>query len=556
MNPLKTIATNKELQTVKDIIAAFLVGLKNFGLYPENHVLCQKCIDHAFKCLEAFLNTYGSLRLNVEKERLIYQGEIVFQESDSKEKLVFFLYRDGIRWIQFDKGLKTKEIKRFIDILNCYTTVQEDPEGDLVTALWEENFSNIRYKASDIYWESEPLLKLKLLTTENAKSFAENVSEEELENSLTTTLRSSEKGLFELNAFEIAKLREMVIEEENRNISIELLRLASVLLEDHANKNDLETFLQLIKNEIKVCLTQENFELAKKILKSFQEMRLVSKTKNPWAILIFNNFIKSISDPQFLNILSKILPTLDKSNLEKFKLIRQFLVLLYPNAILTLAPILSQIRSKNVQQQLIEIIEIMARRDLHPLEQLLSSNDEYMVRILIDIVGRIPGRKANQIILKMLHNSSERIRQQAIKHFINQRSLFLEIIFPFIDDSSESIRQLILGYLKQNKSEKGEVLLTEYLQQKQFLLNNNQHIIDCYKTLGKCGSSKSIPFLQEILFKRRLIPDFRGAIQRQGSVIALIGLETKEARKLLQKASKSFFPNVRLAYKRGLKAIH
>lgn len=552
---METIPTNKELETVKDVISSFLVGLKNFGFYPENHVICQKCIENVFKLLEAFLNTYDSLRLDIEKERLIYQGDIVFQESASKQELAFFLYRDGIKWIKFNKGLTSKEIKRFLNILNFYATVQEDPEGDLVTALWEENFSNIRYKASNIYLDSESLLELNFLTTEDAKPFGENVSEEKLENSLTTTLRSSEKGLFEFNAPEIAKLREMVIEEENRDISTELIGLASVLLEDQANKNDLEAFLQLIKNEIKVALTQENFELAKKILKSFHEMRLVSKTKNPWAILIFNNFIKSISEPQYLNILSKILSILDKSDLKNFKLIRQFLVLLHPNVILTLAPILSQIRSKNFQQQLIEIIEIMGRRDLHLLEQLLSSNDEYMVRILIDIVGRIPGQKAYQILLKMLHNPSERIRQQAIKHFITQGSLFLEIIFPFIEDSSKSIRQLILDYLKQNKSEKGEALLTEYLQQKQFLIDNNQHIIDCYKTLGKCGSSKSIPFLQEILFKRHFIPDFRGAIQRQGSVIALIGLETKEARKLLQRASKSFFPNVRFAYKRGLKAI-
>jgi hypothetical protein len=556
MNSLETIPTNKELQTVKDVIASFLVGLKNFGLYPENHAICKKCINNVFKRLEAFLNTYGSMKLDIEKERLIYKGEIVFQESASEEKLAFFLYRDGIRWIEFDKGLKSKEIKRFFNILNCYTTIQEDPEGDLVTALWEEHFSNIRHKASDIYWDSEPLLKLNPLGTGDTKSFGENVSEEELENSLTTTLRSSEKGLFELNAHEIAKLRDMIIEEENRNILTDLLGLASVLLKDQANKNDLEAFLQFIKNEIKVALTQGNFQLANKTLKALHKMRLASKTKNPWAISIFNNFIKSIADPQYLDILSKILPILDISDLKDFKLIRQFLVLLHPNAILTLAPMLSQIRSKNVQQQLIEIIEIMARRDLQPLEQLLSSNDEYMVRTLVYIAGRIPGKKANQILLKMLHNPSERIRKQAIKHLIAQGSLSLEIIFPFIEDSSKSICQLILDYLKQNKSEKGEALLIEYLQQKRFLLNNNQHIIACYKTLGKCGSSKSIPFLQEILFKRRLIPDFRKAIHRQGSIIALIGLETKEARKLLQKASKSFFPNVRSAYKRGLDAIH
>jgi HEAT repeat protein len=235
---------------------------------------------------------------------------------------------------------------------------------------------------------------------------------------------------------------------------------------------------------------------------------------------------------------------------------RQFLVLLHSNAILTLGPMLSQIRSIDVQQQLLEIIEIMARRDFKPLEQLLSSNDEHVVQSLVYIASRIPGKKSNQILLKMIHNPSEMVRKQALKHLFAQESVSLEIIFPFIEDSSKTIRQLILDYLKQNKPEKGEALLIEHLQQKRFLLNNHQHIIACYKTLGKCGSSISIPFLQKLLFKRRLLPDFRGPIHRQGAVIALIALETKEAKRLLQKASRSFFPNVRIAYKRGLEAIH
>jgi HEAT repeat protein len=179
-----------------------------------------------------------------------------------------------------------------------------------------------------------------------------------------------------------------------------------------------------------------------------------------------------------------------------------------------------------------------------------------VIRSLVYIAGRIPGKKANQILLKMIHNPSERVRRQAIKHLFAKKLVSLEIIFPFIEDSSESIRQLILNYLIQNKSEKGEALLIEYLQQKRFLVNNHQHIIACYKTLGKCGSSKSIPFLQKLLFKRRWLPDFPGSIHRQGSVIALIGLETKEAKRLLQKASRCFFPNVRIAYKRGLEIIH
>jgi hypothetical protein len=103
MNSLETIPTNKELQTVKDVIASFLVGLKNFGLYPENHAICKKCINNVFKRLEAFLNTYGSMKLDIEKERLIYKGEIVFQESASEEKLAFFLSFFSLSgWNQMD----------------------------------------------------------------------------------------------------------------------------------------------------------------------------------------------------------------------------------------------------------------------------------------------------------------------------------------------------------------------------------------------------------------------------------------------------------------------
>ena len=556
MNSSESIQINRELQAANDVIASFLKSLKNFGLYPENHTIRQKCLTNVFECLETFLNTYGSLRIDIEKEELIYQNEIIFKESAGEEKLAFFLYRDGISWIEFDKGLESKEIKGFLNILNRYRTIQEDPEGDLVTALWEEHFPNIRYKATDIYWDSEPLLELNPLSTKNEKSFGENVSKEEQENSISTTWQSSEKGLFELNADEIAQLKEMIVKEENRNILTDFLELVPIFLKNQADKMDLEAFLQVIKNEIKVALTQENFQLAHKTLKALHKIRLASKTESPWAISIFNNFIKSISDPQYLNILSKILPILDKASLKQFKLVKKFLLLLHPNVILTLSPMLSQTRSIMLQQEYLKIIEIMARRDLQPLKRLLSSNDEHMVRKLVYIAGRISSKESNRILLKMLHNPSESVRKQVIKHLISVKSFSLEIIFPFIEDPSNSIRQLILDYLSQNKPEKGEALLTEYLQRKQFYLCNNQHIIACYKTLGKCGSSKSIPFLQELLFKRRWLPDFRWAIHRQGSIIALNGLKTKEARMILQKASRSFFPNVRIAYKRGLQAIH
>ena len=138
-------------------------------------------------------------------------------------------------------------------------------------------------------------------------------------------------------------------------------------------------------------------------------IRLTAKAEEPWAVILFNRFIKSISDPQNLNVLSKVLRTLDEADKDRIKLIRQFLLLLHSNAIQALAPMLSQIRSLSVQKQFIKILEIMASRDLRSLERLLASQDEYMVQQLVYIAGRIPGRKAFQILLNMTESTSKRV---------------------------------------------------------------------------------------------------------------------------------------------------
>ena len=74
----------------------------------------------------------------------------------------------------------------------------------------------------------------------------------------------------------------------------DLLDLASVILKDQGNKEDLEALLQLIKNEIEVSLIQRNFQLVFKNLKALHKIRVASKNEKPFAVQIFNNFINMV----------------------------------------------------------------------------------------------------------------------------------------------------------------------------------------------------------------------------------------------------------------------
>jgi hypothetical protein len=533
------------------------MALKNYNLYPEDHDLCKNLISGLFQRFKTFLSEYGGLKLEIEKDRAFYQDEIVYRESAEVENFAFILFRDGIRWIEFGKALSRKEIKQFISTLKSFSKVDEDPEGDLVTAFWEADFENIRYKALDIYWDAEPITELNMLKAMDPKSIKEDFGGHSTEKSSTpATIQLERNGLFKLNNRDVDKLRKMILEEENRKIVTDLFSLISVLIRDKKNINDTKALLLFIKTELKNIVINKNFKIAFLILNGLHKIRLYSKKSNPQIASIFDGCIKSISDPSFLNVIHIVFRELKYWDPKQIKLLRKFFLLLHPIAIFSIAPILSITRHTGIQKQLFDIINILSIRDSRPLKQLLLNSDEPMLLKLLYVVDRMPEEKSKKILFTMIENRSEKVRMQAFKYLFSKKSIPIENVFPYIEDPDQTVRRLILEYLTNNNFKQSEDLLHEYLKQKRFSRGDTKHILECYKTLGTCGSSRSVEFLKNILFKNRILPSFWGSIHKKGSVIALSEIKAIEAKNILKKASRSFYPNIRIAYRKGMTELN
>ena len=111
---MESIATNKELRAVKDLIVFIAMAIKNYNLYPENHNLFKKLIVDLFQRFKIVLNSSESIKLEIDKDRIFYKEEVVYQETGENENFAFFLFRDGIRCIEFKKALDISEVKYFI----------------------------------------------------------------------------------------------------------------------------------------------------------------------------------------------------------------------------------------------------------------------------------------------------------------------------------------------------------------------------------------------------------------------------------------------------------
>ena len=153
--PAPTSLSDKELQDARQVVNIFILAWKNYGLYPEDHINTTKSFEKLVAAFGNFFTTHEDLRLNVEKDRLLCGSEIIYEVSPDapSEDIITLLYRDGIKWIEFQEGLPLDEIAAFYRIAYKYRLFAEETEGDIVTALIDEELECIDFKAVDIFWQ-------------------------------------------------------------------------------------------------------------------------------------------------------------------------------------------------------------------------------------------------------------------------------------------------------------------------------------------------------------------------------------------------------------------
>jgi hypothetical protein len=551
---LESSWTDKDLQAVKDVIASFLILIKNYGIYPHNHAICRQSIENATARLNNFLKSHDRLRLDVEKNQLLYMDEPVHIDPLDGEKPAFLLFRDGIQWVEFHKDLEPFELATFVRILTRYKALLDESEGDLVTALWEADLSHLRYEAADLYWESEPVVDLSTAEANETRYCGTGELDSEPYASGSIAHQSKGPSPSKLTNQEVSKLRQIISEEEGREFTESALDVAFLLLTDRPKERDFEALLKFLEDEFRNTLGRGRFRYALRLLRGLKEFGVAHGIEKPWILPILEDFFRTIATPSVLGVLSAVWRTLDTQNLDRIRSLCQVLLHLPPEAILSLAPMLPQIPSAALQRQLVEVIGIMAKRDFRLLEELLDRPEESLVQKLIDIIGPMEGEKPLRVLLRMIHHPSERVRKKVLRYLVVRYPQSLGKIFHLIEDPSEAVRGMLLEHLGQSRNELAEGVLLDYLSHRRFKITNHEHLAACYRVLGQCGSSLSIPFLRGTLFDRGWMPGFGRSVHRRGAVIALMTLGNEDSKNILERASKSIMPSIRLAYRKAVEA--
>jgi hypothetical protein len=541
---LKNTASEEEEIAAKKIFSSLLLVCKNISIYPPGHTTTIDSINLFHVHLREFLNKYGDLRFEIERDRITFKGAVISKGFPEEGSVHFALFQVGIRWLKFLPGIEIQELQGILNIIDKYSKLYAEADGDIVTDFWEAQFPHMEYEVAEFSWveEKEEPKDISGLTQEKAVDQAPKDYRDEPDAMESLDLDQASLVLTEK---EIKILKEMIRREEGDDPASFLDVLLDSLLQ-HRDPENFKVILGVLSEEFKNSLIQKDFIDSFRILHGLRTVLDFCRAETPWAAQSLEAFFLNIS----LESRGPLVEVWGRLGSEDAGILGQVFKFFDPQAINTFIFLLPQTKSTSLRQILVDSILLLASQDMGLLERILNKADEKLIKNLVPVFVKLEGDQAMSYLMGLARHPSDQVRQEAVKGILRRDPARLKEIFDLIDNLEEGVRLLILEQMGRSRDESVEELILEYVQKLTFRKKDIDYLYACFKTLGKCGSARSIPFLRETLFKGGILPGFRITVHRRGAGTALVLLNNPEAEKVLKEAGRSLNPSLRIVVRK------
>jgi hypothetical protein len=570
-------SSDPELKEVFGFALAFAGAVMNSTLYPPEHAIARKHLLHFNSQLASFLDTFGSLRLDVDKTSLRYSGEIVYQGVDEESDIAYLLGRDGIKYLEFLPGIELWELQSLLQIINQYRILDEENDGDIATALWEQDYPHIRYKSVDILALDAPAISFSSFRVappaavsdqeepaiEGEGDFQEEedgvdfVTEQEAEAapSIALTITARGNDLWQLSPLERYELEKMVEEAEHLDNTDNVVDILLILLALQNDREDFTATLDFLQDRFLYACTIYRFDAALKVLSNLDRLRQSFARKKPWALPLFDNFRTTISKKESLRSISHLLSE-SEHHVSPLQLeyLWRLLCQMDPRILRTLGPLLPDLPLPKMRQALGNVIVHHAQHAPAVLAEAVPLFGEELCLRLLPVIRKMSVDDGNLVFRVMLDHGSDAVRARAFGVLDQRGALEPALLGERLHDPVPEIRERSLALLARRRNPAHEKQLLTYLEKDDCTRYGKEHLTRCYQALGRCGSRISVAFLKKILFGGSLGGRFsrEGLHHKQGAALALRALHLPEADKILKDGAQDIFPDIRLACKKAL----
>lgn len=421
---------------VREFLTAFVKTVRAAQLYVQGNPLLHQFIEDLKRRLSDIWDRVPSLNFTIYESEIRWLDSLVYREKlGGQDNLAFQLYRDGIRRVELLPGVEEDEIRQFIDILRLAKTLKQD-EDDLLTLLWNCDFTFVRYEYIDVLGDEPPVPRPDL---SQADDTLPALPELELSPELQTpTLREDfEPSLYFLDETEVAHLQQELQREWDRPVKqdVTVAILDQYELGDEERRSEV---VDILRQMLPRVLAEGDFRKASYIVAELKQVA-VRKQNEAAVVEEVDAIIGELSEPIVLEQLVRILE--DGTVEPNSEALANLLGALKPQAIVILIQALPLVARKEARAQLMATLDRLASMNPKLMPGLVASDDPRVAAEAAKIAGRLKMGGTAEPISQLLKRPEQEVRLAAVEALVALRtSMAGGPLMGALTDTSREVR--------------------------------------------------------------------------------------------------------------------
>lgn len=513
------ILEERSVKATRALLQTFLQTVKAFRLYEADHPILNKFLERLKKDFDHYFEEFESFPLLVGEFRLYYRGKIVYENQDLKESLAFYFYRDGIREIKFIRGLEFQEVVNFLNVVRKGESVNR-MEDDLVTLLWEQDFSHITFGTVDEFIEHESAyvpateedFERKLEFKGLGKTWVEetpDISEPETLDGLRIGgLEEAMGPLPGQSLVQACQLTTEEIEEINREVEAEYApeylnmlidNLIEILLHLGEDIDAYENMISYFERTIAFLLERGEIRKAISVLMKLNQTMesIVLKDKQIFAI---RRILDTFSSPSAIERLGEAMVRNEEVDSEA---VHQYLRLLSPKSVEPLCHLLGRLESGKWRRAICEALVPLSQADIHHLVKFLSDPNPFLVSHILYVLGKIGHPSTYKYLTPLVAHPDPKVREETLQLLIKTGMPAKDLLQKFLKDPLAKIRMKAALAFAKTAGEEAVKPLEAIILSEDFLKKDYEEKASFFRALGETGAEGVISTLKKIAKKRK-----------------------------------------------------
>ncbi len=519
---------------IREFFVALLKTIRATQLYVQGNPLLHRFYADLNDRMGHIWPRLASLTFTIHENEIHWMKAPVYRgRPGAHENVAFQLYRDGIRRIEFLPGVEDHELQQFIDLLRLARGLSED-EDDLLTLMWNCDFSCIRYEYVDVLGD-EPPLPVTGAVEDAAGTELPMLPELELSPELQApTLREDfEPSLYFLDEKDVTHLQQELLREWERPFKrdVTLAILDQYEMGDEERRSEI---IGILRQMLPRVLAEGEFGDAAFLVGELQG--IVERKKDAKIEEQVDEIISELSQPIVVEQLIRLLEdgVIDPNSEELATLLNA----LKPDAIIVLMQALPLLTRKQAIDQLAATLERLAGLNPELIASLVRSDDPRVAAETARIAARLKLTGAAEAVAALLTRRDARVRLAAVESLVALKtSIAGTPLLRALDDEIRDVRVAAARGLAEMKYKPGADQLKQHIMGSELRKRDLTEQLAFFEAYALAAGGESVKLLDQLLNGRRFFWVKHPSRVRACAARALGLVEGMEASQALEAAA-------------------